>query len=251
MLTAGAAVAGTGVLVHNQGMVAMPILVAMGWVFWAVKDSAAPVRGARPVPGAAPYLPILYVAYEAVPTRAHFQAMSVAATHEGSSRFAWFSGGGLGLTRDGMITASDGRNLVMAWETQPGGVSRAVANQSDVQSGLHETPQTGPTRVVEVAVVGQGSLVYAVYLRNERGEQLAALPAAGLDGRRVAALARAAGVHYRRYRVDVATPRFSGAADADCFPLAASFSRFRGPGAPVSLGTWTLGEREAAGGASS
>jgi hypothetical protein len=111
------------------------------------------------------------------------------------------------------------------------------------QVQLNKIAGSGPAHVVEIATVGGDIFVNAVYLRNERGEQLAAFPAAGLDEPRLVALARAAGIHYRRYRIDPRTSHFtsSNPTSAEMFPLAASSMLVRGPTTRVGAQAWIRG----------
>jgi hypothetical protein len=143
-----------------------------------------------------------------------------------------------------MVTVADGRGLIEAWDTRTGGVRKELANTRSLNTGLADAVSSGPTRVVEVAVVEDLGHVRRVYLRNERGEQLAALPAAGLDEKRLVALATAAGIHYRRYRVASPMGYLSSPIVVNCFPLAASFVQVDGPGYPVPTQHWALGVEE-------
>jgi hypothetical protein len=231
-----------GLIFQQASLVVYPPLVALGW--WAYvffTDEARELPSPRPATG--PYvLPDLLLVHREEPTEAHPAPMFVDARQPGTGRHRWFAGGGVGLSRDGLVTAADGRGLVMAWPARTGGVVPGSLNTSRMHTGLPDAAATGPIHVVELAVVGDGVLVHAVFLRNERGEELAALPAAGLDGRRLAALARAAGIHYCRYHADLVAQGYSVYFAEDCFPLAASFSRFEGPALPVSEEVWAFGE---------
>lgn len=245
MVATGAACVVAGLVAQQAAAVVYPPLIGLGWWAYVFFTDEARVRTSKPANGPYP-LPDLLLVYRDEPAEAHPAPMFVDARRAGAGRHRWFSGGGVGLSRDGLVTAADGRGLVQAWPTRTGGVVPGALNTSRMHTSLLDAATTGPIHVVEMAVVGDGTLVHGVFLRNERGEQLAALPAAGLDGRRLAALARAAGIHYRRYHADLVAGPFSLAFAEDCFPLAASFSRFEGPVTPVSEEVWTLGEADAA-----
>jgi hypothetical protein len=107
-------------------------------------------------------------------------------------------------------------------------------------------PDAPPAAVAELAVVGYRGFVRRVYLLDEAGRRLASLPAAGLDGQRLSALARAAGILYSRYEVDRLVPYESSPVAVDCFPWSPSYVRFEGPPVPVAEDVWTVGERDGA-----
>lgn len=246
LAAAGTVSVAAGLIFQHAWMVAYPPLIGLLWwayVFFSDKADSAP----GPRPATDPYfLPDLLLIHREAPAEARPAPMFVDARRAGAGRHRWFAGGGLGLSRDGSLTAADGRGLVLAWPTQSGGVVPGALNPSRTHTSLLDAAPTGPIHAVELAVVGDGVLVHSVFLRNQRGEQLAAFPAAGLDGRRLAALARAAGIHYCRYDADLIAGPFTMAFAEDCFPLAASFSRFAGPDVPVSEEVWALGETDGA-----
>ena len=189
--------------------------------------------------------PVLTVVFRAEPTEADPRLMSVEATLAGSAN-PWYSGGGLHLSANGLITAADGRGREKTWKCQTGGVHgdqlAAVPLYRNRGTGPARPAESGPTRVVEIAAVGDEWSVHFLYLRNERGQQLAALPAAGLDGQRIAAFARAAGVHYRRFDIAGGADAFGSSGSADCFPPGPGFVRFDGPDLPVPQRIWTRDE---------
>lgn len=229
--------------VSQDALVGMAGFLLAGWVFLdKVTDRPPAPRPPGPIPASdlTFFLPTLDLVVRSEPGAPKPEAMFVAAG-QGGARRSWFAGGGVGLSRSGMVTAADGRGLVEAWDTQTGGVRPGERNTRSVNTGLAEAVATGPRRVVEIAAVEDAGYVYRVYLRNERGEQLAALPAAGLDEPRLVALARAAGIQYRRYRVADPVGYLTSPIAVNCFPLAASFVQFDGPGTPVSTAAWARG----------
>lgn len=247
-MTTAAALVVTGLAVDNTALVAAPSIAVFGWMFFRIMEAAeratpGPRRGSYRMP-ALPTLTLVYQAKTAIP---HPEPLFVQAVQLGT-RDPWFTGGGIGLSRDGMITAADGRGMVKAWKTQTGGVIPGLAPSGPLNgSGSgSESVAHGALKVVELAAVGDKWSIRAVHLRNRHGEQLAALPAVGLDGRRLAALARAAGIHYCRYEATFNSPFAALSTRIDYFPLAPSFSLFVGPGTAVSLALWSQGEVDAA-----
>jgi hypothetical protein len=162
------------------------------------------------------------------------------ALRDGRSDEPWYNGGGVGLTLTGSITVTNGRDKAKAWWTLPGGrPPRPTADRS--------APDTVTDRVAELAVICHRGFVRKVYFRDEHGRVLASLPAAGLYGKRLSALARAAGIHYGRYAVSWTAHLSQSPIEMDCFPRAKTCVFVAGPNTPVAELLWARGEGESAG----
>jgi hypothetical protein len=233
----------TGLAVHNWFLTMIPVMILVQAVSFGdskqgtARNTAAPAK-ARPLPAAsAPTVALVFRSELARPSLA--EPMFVEARH-GQSDEPWYNGGGIGLTLNGMITATNGRNQSKAWWTMPGGrPPRPTADRS--------APDTVTDRVAELAAICHRGFVRKVYLRDEHGRILASLPAAGLDGKRLSALARAAGIHYGRYTVSWTAHPSQSPILMDCFPRARTCVFFNGPDTPVAEPLWARGEGESAG----
>jgi hypothetical protein len=244
-----------GVAIHSSVMEVVGVML----LSFAIKSddgtgpsSAAPAgpTQARPLPtewsaASAPAIALVFRAELAGPDLA---PVFVDARHDSPSE-PWYHGGGIGLTLTGLITANDGRNQAKAWWTLPG----AVLSDDDAGGGDDGRTSAGAPadasndRVAELAVICHRDFVRRVCLRDEQGRILASLPAAGLDGRRLSALARAAGIHYSRYAVSWTARPSQSPTRMDCFPRAASYAYFDGPDTSMSEQVWARGEGESAG----
>lgn len=223
-------VAITGVALQNGLLVMIPVMIALGMAFRLASEAEAetPARPIR-VPDSSAFLPPATLLWQAKVTAPAPEPMFVGARHP-TFPYDWYHGGGIGLTRHGVVTANDGRNQAGAWEVRSG--TAPVA-----------TPSTGePPFVAELAVVGHRGFIRRIYLRDEHGRILASLPAAGLDGRRLSALARAAGIRYCRYEAAPTIEYGSRLVAVDCFRKSPSYVSFNGPVAPVAEDVWTVGE---------
>jgi hypothetical protein len=187
--------------------------------------------------------------------RRHPRALSVtpklwSGPDAGDPWFAgWLAGGGLRWDGAGHLTASDGRGRVETWPTVPpeARFGRRAVSRARRRAAKAVRRRRGPapdrsTEVAEIAAVCGHMDAHWLFLLTPSGSQLARLPIAGFDEPRVIALARAAGIVYRRYMVAklVDLPRMAG---GHCFPQAAHFTRIEGPTDFVSLGSWVSGVR--------
>lgn len=240
----------TGIAIDNLVLIMIPTMILWHAFYYEdfkrdigrINAALAGPAKARPLPAAmpessAPTVALVFRSELAKPSLT--EPMFVEARH-GQSDDPWYNGGGIGLTLTGLITANNGRNQARAWRTLPGG--RPPGPTAD-----RSAPDTVTDRVAELAVTCHRGFVHKVYLRDEHGRFLASLPAAGLDGKRLSALARAAGIHYGRYAVSWTAHLSQSPIQTDCFPRARTCVFFDGPDTPVAEPLWAREEGESAG----
>lgn len=128
----------------------------------------------------------------------------------GAWRIAW---------NGSVLTFGSVRTVLWEWPTRSGGVDPDfVDGVQRVGADQRTYPSYGTESIAEIAAVGNADYVFWLRFVNERTRQKVRLQAVGFDEPRLVALAEAAGIHYRRYRLDVASSDIEVLRSWDYFP---------------------------------
>ncbi|WP_370369796.1 hypothetical protein [Catenulispora sp. GP43] len=136
-----------------------------------------------------------------------------------------------------LLTVMSSSGHVDSWTPRAGGVLPEFRGDPERRPGFGFVRGRGGSRqVAQIAAVASPEYAFWLLFLNERAEQVADIPVDGFDEPRLIGLADAAGLHYRRYLLEV---------DAPTIPLLRSSEYFPGTPTPidgsrtmVELGRW-------------
>jgi hypothetical protein len=114
-----------------------------------------------------------------------------------------------------LVTFGSATTVVGEWRARPGGV--LPEHREGMARGVYGP--LGSDEVAEIAAVGNAEYVFWLLFLNERAQRLARHQVIGFDEPRLTDFADAAGLHYRRYRLDVDLPALRYVNVGDYFPL--------------------------------
>jgi hypothetical protein len=142
-----------------------------------------------------------------------------------------------------LLTVMSSTGDVGSWTPRAGGVLPEFRGDPQ-RTPIYIRPRGrgGSGRVAEIAAVTSPFFVFWLLLLNERAEQVADIPVDGFDEPRLIRLADAAGLHYRRYLLEVDVTTINLLLSSEYFP--GTRAPIYGSRTPIELRQWLGGQTE-------